>query len=993
REAVRFAGAVQVLRDRRVGTFLEIGPDAVLTALGPDLADGEWIPACRRDRPEADTLATAFARLAVRGVPIDWPAVVAGRTVALPTTAFEHQSFWPRPGAGTPDAGGLGQAAANHPLLGAAVELPGGGAVFTGRLALNTHPWLADHAVADLVLLPGAALVELAAHVGRELDCPRVEELILEVPLVLPDRRGVQVRVTVGGPAPDGGRDVSVHSRAENGEDWTTHATGLLHPAGTGGADLRTWPPRAEEVDVSATYDDLFARGLRYGPVFQGLTAAWRRDDEIFAEITLPEAAHDDAARFGLHPALLDATLHAVAATGDGEAVLPFSWRGVTVHATGATRLRARIVPGGDGSVAITVADATGAPVATVEALSVRPVSADQLTALRRDRHDALLCLDWTPLPAGDTLPPSVTAIGLGGTHHDLSALAAAVDAGEPVPDVVLARCAPDRDLPEPDRVRAATHQVLALVQQWLADDRFTGSRLAVRTGGAVPTGPGEDVTDLAAAAVWGLIRSAQSEQGDRFVLIDADRDDTAGLTAALGSGEPQLAIRGGRLLVPRLTHAEPAPRETPVFDGPVLVTGATGTLGRLVARHLVTAHAVRRLVLVSRRGPAADGMTELHTELAGLGAEVTVAACDVADREAVAALLAAHPVRGIVHTAGVLDDGAVTSLTPDRMDVVLRPKADAATHLHELAGDLTAFVLFSSASGVLGGPGQGNYAAANAYLDALAEHRRAHGLPAVSLAWGRWEQAGMADRLSEADRRRMSRSGVDAITADEGLALFDAALHGRATIAPIKLNQRMLRDRAAAGLLPPVLRGLVRAPARRAAGADAGAAEALRQRLAGRDADEAGEILLDLVRAQAAAVLAHPDPSAVAADRPFSELGFDSLTAVELRDRVLAVTGLRLPATLIFDHPTSKALAVHLQRELSGEPGAGNVSLAAFAELDRLEATLAAIDEQSRSRLSARLREVLARIGGEPEPITGDIESATDDEVFALIDRELGMS
>ncbi|MGK5521198.1 type I polyketide synthase, partial [Micromonospora sp. URMC 107] len=540
---------------------------------------------------------------------------------------------------------------------------------------------------------------------------------------------------------------------------------------------------------------------------------------------------------------------------------------------------------------------------------------------------------------------------------------------------------------------RAATGQVLALAQQWLADERFAASRLAVLTSGAVATHPDADVTDLAGAAAWGLVRSAQSEHGDRFVLVDVDAETGTGLSAAFGSDEPQLAVRGADVLVPRLARAGVTDSAVPVFEGTVLVTGATGALGRLVARHLVTRHGVRELVLVSRSGPAAEGAADLRDELVALGAGVTLAACDVADPDALAALLAAHPVRGVVHTAGVVDDAVISSLTPERVDRVLRPKVDAATNLHELTRDLTAFVLFSSASGVLGGPGQGNYAAGNAYLDALAQHRRANGLPAVSLAWGRWEQAGMAEQLTEADLRRMSRSGIDALPVEEALALFDAALHAQGMVAPIKLDHRALRERAVAGMVPPVLRGLVRVPARRAADTDAGAADALRQRLAGRDAEEAGAILLDLVRTQVAGVLAYPDPAAVAADRPFSELGFDSLTAVELRNRVSAATGLRLPATLVFDHPTSNALTAFLQAELSGESGGDNAVLAAFAELDRLEAVLRDVDEQSRTRLSLRLRDVLSKLGGEPASTGNDIESATDDEVFALIDSELGIS
>ncbi|MEJ2856223.1 MULTISPECIES: SDR family NAD(P)-dependent oxidoreductase [unclassified Saccharothrix] len=956
REPVRFAGAVRELAEAGVTTFLEAGPDAVLTAMGQESSEGEWIPLCRKGQDESAAVTTAFARLAVRGAAIDWPTIVPGRTVELPTYAFRHQRFWPRPGSGTGDASGLGLARADHPLLGAALDLPAGGTVFTGRLSLTTHPWLADHAVGDVVLLPGAALVEMAAHAGG-----RVEELTLEAPLVLPDKGGVQVRVTVGA---DG--SVEIHSRTEDDDTWTTHATGHVSPAVAQGVELREWPPvDAVEVDVTGVYDELFARGLRYGPVFQSLTAAWRRGDEVFAEVSVPA---DDAGRFGLHPALLDGVLHALAASGDGDLVLPFAWQGFAVHAVGASKLRARIVPG-DGSVAITLADATGAPVATVEGLAVRPISPDQL---RRESND-LLKVDWIPLTTPST---TRTVEVLGETHADLADLAAAIAAGLPAPEVVAVRWT--RTEGDAAAVRAATHQALALAQEWLAEEAFAGSKLAIVTRGAVATNA-EDV-DPAQAAVWGLIRSAQSEHVDRFVLVDADAD----FTTALGADEPQLAVRDHKILVPRLVKATANPGK---LEGPVLITGASGALGRVVAKHLVSNHGVRELVLTSR-----TPQPELADELTALGADVTVAACDVADRDALAKLLADHPVRAVVHAAGVLDDGVVGSLTPDRLDTVLRPKVDGAANLHELA-DVDAFVLFSSAAGVLGGPGQANYAAANAYLDALAEHRRATGKPAVSLAWGRWEQAGMADRMSEADRRRMARSGIDALSEDEGLALLDAALGASGALAPIKLDHRVLRERAAADVLPPLLRGLVRLPARRAAEADAGAVDALRKSLAGKDVEAATAVLLDLVRTQVAGVLAYPDAGAVPADRPFNELGFDSLTAVELRNRVNAATGLRLPATLVFDHPTAQALAGHLAAELTGEGAEANGVLGAFADLDRLEESLADVDEQSRTRLALRLREVLSKLGASDAPSTNDIESATDDEVFALIDSELGIS
>ncbi|MFF1798606.1 beta-ketoacyl reductase, partial [Kitasatospora sp. NPDC058263] len=454
-------------------------------------------------------------------------------------------------------------------------------------------------------------------------------------------------------------------------------------------------------------------------------------------------------------------------------------------------------------------------------------------------------------------------------------------------------------------------------------------------TRGAVPAGGDAAVTDPAGAAVWGLIRAAQAENPDRLVLIDTDTDTdlTSGtdveplLTAVLGSGEQQVAVRAGVLSAPRLvraaggdaTGAEPAFRP----DGTVLVTGGTGSLGALVARHLVTEHGVRHLVLASRSGLGAEGAPELVAELDGLGAAVTVAACDVADREAVAALLAAvpaeHPLTGVVHTAGVLDDGVIGALTPERITGVFAPKVTAVQHLHELTRDLdlTTFAVFSSAAGLFGSAGQGNYAAANAYLDALMARRRADGLPGVSLAWGLWEQStGLTAHLSELDQARMSRGGVLALTPAEGLALFDAALHAdRALVVPIKLDLRAARaDAASGGAVQPLMRGLVRAgrQAVRAAAAQRSGG-GLADRLAGLSATEQEALLLDLVRGQVATVLGHAGADSVKAEKAFKDAGFDSLTSVELRNRVREATGLNLPTTVVFDYPTPLALARHL--------------------------------------------------------------------------------
>ncbi|MYZ36282.1 MULTISPECIES: type I polyketide synthase, partial [unclassified Streptomyces] len=1002
------------------------------------------------------------------------------RRVELPTYAFQHQWFWPAAslsGAGDVRAAGLGSA--GHPLLGAAVELAAGqGVLFTGRLSVQSHPWLADHRVMDRILLPGTALLELAVRAGDEVGGDRVEELTLAAPLVLPERGAVQVQVAVGTPDESGRRTVGIYSRPEDAADapWTQHATGTLTTGTlTSGAetvdtgfDATVWPPKgAEALELDGCYERFAELGFTYGPVFQGLRAAWRRDGEIFAEVSLPEGT--EAGAYGLHPALLDSALHASLLADDGQegaGGLPFSWEGVSLHATGASALRVRIAPsGGKGAVSIAVADTTGAPVASVDSLLVRAVSSEQLNQSAGTGNDALFTVEWIPVPAGPAVPESVALVGpdllgLAGAvaasgpsveaYDDLASLAAA---DGPAPDVVLIPVRGETADAEagtvPGSVRAVLARTLEQVQRWSAEDRFAGSRLLFVTRGAVAV-DGGGVSDLAAAAVWGLVRSAQSENPGCFALLDLDLDldpvvagseDPApavdGLTRlgkAIGSDEPQLVLRGHEIRAARLERA-PLPQPATEDDstnpthpsgttdpsdlsdsdtwergGTVLITGGTGGLGGVLARHLVAERGVRRLLLLSRRGIGAEGARRLVDELTRLGAEVTAAACDVADRAALAGVLAAvpaeHPVTAVVHTAGVLDDGTIASLTPERLDTVLRPKADAAWHLHELTRDLdlAAFVVFSSVAGVFGGAGQGNYAAANTFLDALMARRAAEGLPGVSLAWGPWERSGgMTGTVSEADMRRLARSGMPPLSADLGVELFGAVAIGtRALVVPVRLDLPALR--AAQGEIPPLLRSLIRTTSRRSATAAATStaapqsAGALARRLTGLTDEERHDVLLKLVRDQAAMVLGHTDGTAIGATRQFQELGFDSLTAVDFRNRLNAATGLRLPATLLFDYPTAADVVEHLHSQLVTEEvtGAGSV----LAVLDQLEKKIAelTVDAQEFKQVAGRievLRTKWAALRRESAGGTGefDLDTASDDDVFALLDDELGLS
>ncbi|MCA1227787.1 SDR family NAD(P)-dependent oxidoreductase [Saccharopolyspora sp. 6M] len=458
--------------------------------------------------------------------------------------------------------------------------------------------------------------------------------------------------------------------------------------------------------------------------------------------------------------------------------------------------------------------------------------------------------------------------------------------------------------------------------------------------------------------------------------------------------------------------------------DGTVLITGGTGGLGAELARHLVAERGVRHLLLASRRGPEAPGAAELRAELAEHGAEVVLAACDVADRDAarelVGAVPAAHPLTAVVHTAGVLDDGIVDALTPQRLDAVLRPKVDGAWHLHELTADLdlAAFVVYSSVSGVLGSAGQANYAAGNVFLDALARYRRSRGLPATSLAWGAWEQGvGMTAGLDERDLRRIGDNGMPPLPVERGLALFDTAIGAdEPLVVPLGIGSAAPR---AQGEVPALLRGLVRSTRRSAAAADPAAERAgLAERLAGLRGPEREQELVLLVRDAAAAVLGHGSAAEIGAEREFRRIGFDSLTAVELRNRLAATTGVRLPSTLVFDHPTPLAVAGVLAAVLGGAddadhaggpagPGGPNRSAglggtALLAELDHLEHALAAAESgaEFRREVTTRLHGLLERYGDAArhgdeetaEPAVGErIQGASADDLLTFIDNELG--
>ncbi|MFI1096354.1 SDR family NAD(P)-dependent oxidoreductase, partial [Streptomyces sp. NPDC020917] len=1003
RRPVDFEAAVRALLDDGFRFFVENSAHPVLTPAMQETfedagTDAVALGTLRRDEGGPGRFLTSLAEGWVRGLPgVDWTRLLPapdGRRVHLPTYAFQRARYWLEPAAGTGvEVGSLGLTATGHPMLGAAVRLADEDTLLlTGRISLRTHPWLADHAALDTVLLPGAAFAELALHAAELTGCPQVEELTLEAPLILHGQDGVQVQLTVAAPDAAGRRDLRVHSRPDRGGSdahadagpWTRHAAGVLAPDAPATPEpLTAWPPAdARPVAVAEFYAGLDAIGYGYGPAFRRVRAAWRSGSDLYAEVALGDEQAEDAGAYGVHPALLDAALHISLAHVDGLR-LPFAWRGLALHAVHAAAARVRVTPLGPDTVALTLADATGAPLASIDSLTLLPVSEEQLSRAGRlgtPADEALFRLDWQPAPTAQPATTWLTIGPEGGDNGvaDVAELLARIDAGDAeAPRTALvrlgahgsddangttARTSVDAALPA--SARATTAETLDLLRTWLGDERLSGSRLVVVTRGAVSTAPGEDVTDLATAPVWGLIRSAQSEHPGRLVLVDTDdstasRDAMAAAVAtAVAQNETHLALREGEMRLPRLVRAAPvavtggtgAPGAdgtpgsgSPLADphGTVLITGGTGALGSLLAGHLVAEHGIRHLVLTSRRGPGTDSADELTARLLAGGAEtVEIVACDVADRRALAALLDAvpsdRPLTGVVHAAGVLDDGLVLSLTDDQLSRVLAPKVDAAVHLHELTRhmDLTLFVLFSSIAATFGNPGQADYAAANAFLDALAARRHAEGLPAHSLAWGLWSEVGsMGAHLDDGDLAWLRASGVTALPADLGLALFDAATAtGGPCLVPVSLDLAALRNEAARGALRPAFRGLVRARRTAATAAPADHATDLQHRLTVLDPQEQDKLLLDLVREQAAAVLALPTPDTISVRRSFKDFGFDSLTALQLRNALATSTGLRLPATLVFDYPTPQALAGFLRTLVLGADTAAPVDRAGQA-------------------------------------------------------------
>lgn len=900
RNTVRFADAIDTAARAGAGVFVEIGPTATLSGSIPEILEERPVvvtSTLRSGRDEVTSVLAALATVFVSGHDVAWPSVVpAAPSVELPTYAFSSQRFWADQDLVRRQAVG-GSTAFDHPVLTESVSLASGGhTVLAGRVSLSSHPWLADHEVLGSVIVPGTVLLEFVSRGADVVGDDHINELIVEAPLVLTDS-AVEIQVDISPAGTDATHEIQVHSRVVGDPDpsWTRHASAVTsYTPGTATGDLAVWPPvGATSVDTADVYERLLDTGLNYGPAFRGLRAAWERGDELFVEVELPTSQQSAAASYTVHPALFDAAVHlsalrALADVPEGFNRLPFAWNGVRIHAAGASALRVRTAPTGPDTISLLATDANGRPVVEIGSLVARQVSTAQVRPVSGKFRDSLFEPTWVPLdaPTWSTDPSDATVV-------EVESLARAVQA--------------------------------------ITENSSGPGQLVLVTRSGVSTAG--EVQNRDAAAVWGLVRSVQTESERRIVLVDLTVDDTleSVTTGVLGNPpgkENQFAVRDGRVLVPRLVrydaHADRV-EERWNRDGSVLITGGLDGLGSEIARHLVTRHGVRHLYLVGRRGREGDGAALLVEELTEAGAQVHAVALDITKRIAVQELVdsipSEHPLTGVVHTAGIVDDALLSDLTLERIDAVRAPKSDGAEILHDVTSSLGIenFVLFSSVAGQLGGPGQSAYTAANAELDALAVRRRAGGLPALSLAWGLWERvSGVTAHLTAADRARIARGGIRTLGTARALALFDAAVadDDHAVLVPAAFDFDVLGQDIEA--VPVLLQGSVRPVRRRAnSGVGAGSAERLRAAVPERRA----ELVLDLVLSEIGVALAHPSPRSIEVGRPLIELGLDSLSAVELRNGLGAATGLKLPATLTFDHPTPEAIAAHVTELLSSGP------------------------------------------------------------------------
>jgi acyl transferase domain-containing protein/dienelactone hydrolase/acyl carrier protein len=937
REAVRFGEGVEALRRAGAESYLEIGPKSTLVGLvrgcvgeAPVHLLSSLRTSLRPGRTESGAVLEALGEWFTRGGQVDWEAVLApgAHRVALPTYPWQRERYWiessaPRAAGGT---------ATSHPLLGERIPFAGADAAYETSLSTKEPLWL------------GAA-VELMRAAAEDHECGapcQVTGFVLQAPMVALDSGSRRVQVVLS----DGGTRAKVYSQptlATGSSTWTLHAIGELSPAPATAAraqDLESIRSRCiEPVDVASTHATFASAGIVLGPSSQALRGLWSGPKEALGEVSLDSGVSVDG--YGLHPGLLDAALQSVLgaleADPKGGGMLPFELGRVVVHRSGATsavvhvRLLDETSP--DNAVAnVTLMDESGAVIARVERVGVRAPQRESLRPRDGQPSGVMYRLDWQEVESAEFAGPlsghwAVVAWNDGTPEQSL--LEELRARGASADSVSIARLAEgvsaDHVLSVWDESADATAALDMAVAGLSMSHALVSSKSSARLWWVTRASQSVSAERLSpsASSVWGLGRTLMQEYPElRCTLLDVE--SSASISEALArevtacDEETQVTWRGDRRHVARLVRAAPAaPSSTRSLrvDGTVLVTGGLGALGLQVARGLAE-RGVSHLVLTGRRGLETPGAPAAVVELESLGARVTVSAVDVSDRIALSQVLSQVPpelpLRGVVHAAGVVEDGLLSEQTAERFARVIRPKAEGAWNLHELTAgmDLDLFVLFSSASGTLGSAGQSGYTAANAYLDGLAAYRRARGLAGLSLAWGAWAERGMAAALSTSLQARLGRQGLGLISAHQGLALFDQATtrpEAQLVLTPIDLR---VAAKAFGAWVPPLWRVLVRAGAAAALGGWVREVAAL-------PVDGRAEAVTHAVRVEVARVLGLADASAVAQDKTFKDLGMDSLMGVELRNALGRRAGVALPVTLAFDHPTPLAIAGYLLAEV----------------------------------------------------------------------------
>lgn len=940
RGAVRFADAVAVAADAGVGTLLELGPGAELARFGaaPGSADVRRIHSLERAQPETEAFAAAVAR--VRQVDgADTAAVVLPAQRAVPTERAGDR----------PATAGL--TVLDHPWAHHAVSQADGGLTLLARVSVDAHPWLLDHVIAGRPLFPGTGMAELALLAAQTLGLEGVRSLQFEAPVELGEH-AVELQLRVDAEA-RGVHPMRIDARSGAGP-WRKVARGEL---GAVPVLDELSPSHGSREPTGPLYDRLANAGMSYGPGFRTMVAC-------SADEALVRVASDEG--FLLHPALLDGALHLLAAAGGGEAWMPFELRDLRVFASGVESVLTRLETEG------TVSGLTAT--SRIRDLEGRPVAQLGAVHARRVRREGLLHqVRW--IPALETGAPQGRWMVVG-EGPDAARVARALRAAGASVEVRSAFAPPDPSLhgwvwappalvgDVPAVALQTAIDAIEGLRKVVADCPLATQRRWVLLSGALTASPG-DVPRLAHAPLVGLLRAARTEHGSAAPAtldLDAVSDERLAEALAIG-GEPEVALRGGARLVPRLvrlsdpTRGDAAPSLAPEGAGPIVVTGGTTGIGAALARHLVRARGVRDLVLTSRRGSDAPGVDGLLAELVELGARVRVVACDVSNPTELDALLASladgPPIEGIVHSAGVLDDALLAETSPERLARVFRPKIDAAWLLHQRSK--APLVLYSSVSGVVGTVGQSAYAAANTWMDALAALRRSEGLPAVSIAWGAWSDAGMFAQLPPAERARLQRSGLVPFSTADGLAAFDQAEQaGEALVVACAFDAEAIRNRPEG---PPALMRLL-------VPTSSSAPPPVRE--------VAPDFLL-LARREIAIGFGLAGPSSLPPDEPLVTLGLDSLLAVDIRGRLEQATGVSLPATLLFDFPTARTVAAALEQRMrpAPEPDAAEpTELDDFDSLgiddtldtfDRLEDDLDFVDDDL-------LQHALAVLGQAPE-------------------------